>query len=264
MFLSHARQPEVSRFPIHNLSSQWHIYIFKWLFSSRDDCFENLGDHRTGMQKVSVSDRKCRLLKLSPPMIEKDWNLVPRGSFPPSERVRHLMTDTYNRTRRRLWRRTLIERMQKWRPKKYPFVFVLLSLTSFVSTDKIQKKSSFRKRLVGLISTKTKEYFFWPPFMHSVYWAVSKMSWKKHKSHGEWIKRSVTIRGDIPNHWQDMLSKPTLWMPNWLIQILKSFSPHRLRLLDIPFRLEYLAFRDDRHDLGPRHNQNPQTYPAIR
>ena len=44
--------------------------------------------------------------------------------------------------------------------KKYPFVFVLLSLTSLVSTDKIQKKSSFRTRLVGLISTKTKEYFF--------------------------------------------------------------------------------------------------------
>ena len=59
--------------------------------------------------------------------------------------------------------------MHKWGPKKCSFVFVLVSLTSLVSTDKIQKQSSFRTRLVGLISTKTKEYFFWPPFMHSVY-----------------------------------------------------------------------------------------------
>ena len=52
--------------------------------------------------------------------------------------------------------------------KKYSFVFVLISLTSLVSTDMIQRKSSFRTRLVGLISTKTKQFFFWPPFMHSV------------------------------------------------------------------------------------------------
>ena len=38
-------------------------------------------------------------------------------------------------------------------------VFVQISITSLVSTDKIQKKSSFSTRLVGLISTKTKEYF---------------------------------------------------------------------------------------------------------
>ena len=36
---------------------------------------------------------------------------------------------------------------------------MLIRLTSLVSTDKIQKKCSFRTRLVGLISTKTKEYF---------------------------------------------------------------------------------------------------------
>ena len=53
-----------------------------------------------------------------------------------------------------------IDRMHKWQPKKYSFVFVLISLTSLISTDKIRKKSSFRTRLVGLISTKTKEYFF--------------------------------------------------------------------------------------------------------
>ena len=45
------------------------------------------------------------------------------------------------------------------RPKKYPFVFVLIRLTSLVNMDKIQKKCSFRTRLVGMISTKTKEYF---------------------------------------------------------------------------------------------------------
>ena len=43
--------------------------------------------------------------------------------------------------------------------KKYSFVFVLIRLTSLVGTDKIQKKCFFRTRLVGLISTKTKEYF---------------------------------------------------------------------------------------------------------
>ena len=52
-----------------------------------------------------------------------------------------------------------IDRMHKWRPKKYSFVVVLIRLTSLISTDKIQKKCSFRTRLVGLISTKTKECF---------------------------------------------------------------------------------------------------------
>ena len=51
-----------------------------------------------------------------------------------------------------------IDRMHKWRPKKSSFVFVLISLTCLVSTDEVQKKSSFRTRLVGLINTKTKEY----------------------------------------------------------------------------------------------------------
>ena len=44
--------------------------------------------------------------------------------------------------------------------KKYSFVFVLIRLTSLVIKDKVQKKCSFRTRLVGLISTKTKECFF--------------------------------------------------------------------------------------------------------
>ena len=36
----------------------------------------------------------------------------------------------------------------------------VIRLTSLVDMDKIQKKYSFRTRLVGLISMKTKEYFF--------------------------------------------------------------------------------------------------------
>jgi len=43
--------------------------------------------------------------------------------------------------------------------KKHYFVFMLIRLTTLVGTDKVQKKCSFRTRLVGLISTKKKEYF---------------------------------------------------------------------------------------------------------
>ena len=68
-----------------------------------------------------------------------------------------------------------IDRMHKWRPKKYSLVFVLIRLTSLVGTYKIQKKCSFRTRLVGLISTKTKERFFWLPFMHSLYSVLISM-----------------------------------------------------------------------------------------
>ena len=59
----------------------------------------------------------------------------------------------------RVREQAVIDRMHKWRPKKYSFVFVLIRLTSLVGTDKIQKKCSFRTRLVVLISTKAKEYF---------------------------------------------------------------------------------------------------------
>ena len=45
---------------------------------------------------------------------------------------------------------------------------MLKRLTSLVRTDKIQKKCSFRRRLVGLI-TQRKNSIFWPPFVHSVY-----------------------------------------------------------------------------------------------
>ena len=46
-----------------------------------------------------------------------------------------------------------IDRMHKWRPKKYYFVYVLIRLTSLVGMYKIQKKCGFRARLVSLIST---------------------------------------------------------------------------------------------------------------
>ena len=47
----------------------------------------------------------------------------------------------------------VIDRMHKWRPIKYSFVYVLITLTSLVCMDKIQKKCCLRARLVSLIST---------------------------------------------------------------------------------------------------------------
>lgn len=49
------------------------------------------------------------------------------------------------------------------------FVFAVIRLTTLVSMNKIQKKCSHRMRLVGLISTKKKEYFFWLSFIHLVF-----------------------------------------------------------------------------------------------
>ena len=61
--------------------------------------------------------------------------------------------------------------MHTWWSKKYSFGFVLSRLTILVGMDKIREKCSFRMRLVGLISTKTKKYFFGCPLhcMHLVY-----------------------------------------------------------------------------------------------
>ena len=61
-----------------------------------------------------------------------------------------------------------IDRMHKWRPTKYSFVFVLIRPTSLVLKEHFFCILSVLTRLVSLISTKTKEYFFGPPFMHSV------------------------------------------------------------------------------------------------
>ena len=50
--------------------------------------------------------------------------------------------------------------MHKWRPKKYSFVFVLIRPTSLVLKEHFFCILSVLTRLVSLISTKTKEYFF--------------------------------------------------------------------------------------------------------
>ena len=50
-----------------------------------------------------------------------------------------------------------IDRMHKWRPKKYSFVYVLIRLTSLVGMYKIQKKCCLRARLASLISTLSQE-----------------------------------------------------------------------------------------------------------
>ena len=47
----------------------------------------------------------------------------------------------------------IIDRMHKWRPKKYSFVYVLIRLTSLVCMYKIQKKCCLSARLVSLVST---------------------------------------------------------------------------------------------------------------
>ena len=51
----------------------------------------------------------------------------------------------------------IIDRMQKWLPINYSFIFVLIRLTSLVSMRKIQKNFHRKMRLVSLISIHTKE-----------------------------------------------------------------------------------------------------------
>ena len=50
-----------------------------------------------------------------------------------------------------------IDRMQKWLPINYSFIFVLISLTSRVSMRNIQKNFHTKMRLVSLISIHIKE-----------------------------------------------------------------------------------------------------------
>ena len=50
-----------------------------------------------------------------------------------------------------------IDRMQKWLPINYSFIFVLISLTSLVSMRKRQKNFHTKMRLVSLISIHIKE-----------------------------------------------------------------------------------------------------------
>ena len=50
-----------------------------------------------------------------------------------------------------------IDRIHKWRLINYSFVFMLIILTSLVSTNKIQKNFYVKVRLVRTISIKTEE-----------------------------------------------------------------------------------------------------------
>ena len=52
-----------------------------------------------------------------------------------------------------------IGRIHKWPLCNYSFVFMLIILTSLVSTNKIQKNSCFKVRLVRMINTETKNIF---------------------------------------------------------------------------------------------------------
>ena len=65
--------------------------------------------------------------------------------------------------------RQYIDRFHKGRPINYSFVNVEIRPTSLVLMEHFFCIFSVLTRLVGLISTKTIQYFFWPPFMQSVY-----------------------------------------------------------------------------------------------
>ena len=54
----------------------------------------------------------------------------------------------------------LIDRFHEWRPKNCSFVYVLIRPTSLVLKEHFFCILSVLTRLVGLISTKTIEYFF--------------------------------------------------------------------------------------------------------
>ena len=62
-----------------------------------------------------------------------------------------------------------IHRMHKWLPINYSFIFVLISLSSLISMQKVQKNFHTKMRLVSLISIYYKRIIIQPPFMHSVY-----------------------------------------------------------------------------------------------
>ena len=62
-----------------------------------------------------------------------------------------------------------IDRFHKWRLINYSFVYVLIRTTILVLKEHFFCTLSVLTRLVSLISAKTIEYFFWPPFMQSVH-----------------------------------------------------------------------------------------------
>ena len=67
---------------------------------------------------------------------------------------------------------SVVDRMHKW-GQKNSFVFVLIRPTSLILKEHfLLCILSMLTGLVSLIGTKTKEYFFWLPFVHSVYWSL--------------------------------------------------------------------------------------------
>ena len=108
--------------------------------------------------------------------------------------------------------------MHKWRPKQFSFVYVLISLTSLVSTDKIQKKSSFRMRLVGLISTKTKEYLF---VRHFCIRSMTQLEQPRRQQEGDHKFAHLTMKNNtfarfarafvIFGHFADLLVLSKTW-----------------------------------------------------
>ena len=108
--------------------------------------------------------------------------------------------------------------MHKWRPKKFSFVYVLISLISLVSTDKIQKKSSFTMRLVGLISAKTKEYLFG---RHFCIRSMTQLEQPRRQQEGDHKFAYLTMKNNtfarfarafvIFGHFADLLVLSTTW-----------------------------------------------------
>ena len=60
--------------------------------------------------------------------------------------------------------------------EKLFFVYVLIRPTSLVLKEHLFYIFSVLTRLVGLFRAKTIKYFFWPPFMQSVYGSVNASS----------------------------------------------------------------------------------------
>ena len=62
--------------------------------------------------------------------------------------------------------------------KKYSFVFEIIRPTSLVLKKLFFCILSLLTRLLRLIRTKTKEYIFWLPFMHSVYYDPKSIDYR--------------------------------------------------------------------------------------
>ena len=103
---------------------------------------------------------------------EEKWLFLVK-QFKTSVHIHHTCVYIYkiDRNRRALWlvknpcfyksvkhrKGVFYRQYSKWRLNNYSFVFMLIILTSLVSTNKIQKNFCFKARLVRVISIKTKE-----------------------------------------------------------------------------------------------------------